>query len=198
MSPEHLDAIALKLVVAESTARSAAATEAALVRPWVQARLEGGTAAISEFVQYGDAYEFRADESVDRGGQASAPSPLRYLLSSVAFCALGWCSKTWALRDVAVHDMSIHVRTMMDTRGEHLIEGVPAHPQWFVLELSIEDDSSDDASIDLWREAARRCPISSLVALAVPLYLMLTHNGRPILDERPEELRSEHRQEQTR
>lgn len=168
------------------------------MRPWVSARLERDTIAVSHFEQYGTAFEFRADEAVERGGHGSAPSPLRYLLSSIAFCVLGWCAKTWAAADVPLSDLEAQVRTELDMRGEHRVGDTPAHPQWFVIELRIDDESDDATIVSLARDAIERCPVSSLMAAAVPVYVMLRHRGELVHDTRPADLRTEDREELTR
>lgn len=181
--------------IADRTRRDAAS---ARMRPWVVATLDRDVTAVSRFEQYGTPYEFRSDESVERGGHDSAPSPMRYLLSSIAFCMVGWCAKTWAAADVAVRSLEAEVRTCLDLRGEHLVAGAPPHPQWFVVEVRIDDDADPQTAIALLRDAARRCPTTSLVARAVPLHLVLVQRGRTQLDTRPDDLRTEHREEQTR
>jgi hypothetical protein len=123
---------------------------------------------------------------------------MRYLLSSIAFCLIGWCAKTWSSHDVAVTSLDVHVRTLLDMRGEHRIADAPPHPQWFVLEVRIDDDAAPHRSVALLREAVARCPITSLVDRAVPVHLILLQRGWTVLDTRPDQLRSEHRQEQTR
>jgi uncharacterized OsmC-like protein len=170
---------------------------AGIVRPWVSTRLERDVRASSRFTQYGHDFEFRSDEAVDRGGAGSAPSPLRYLLSAVAFCLQGWCAKTWALDATGIADLRVDVRTRMDMRGEHLVPGADAHPQWLVLDVEMRSDASDARAVAMLREASRRCPVTALLVKAVPVYHRLVHNGSLVLDDRPPELRSEAAEEQT-
>ncbi|RXZ46170.1 OsmC family protein [Agromyces binzhouensis] len=198
MSADLIDRPRLRASLQRISERTRADAASARMRPWVAARLEGDVASISEFEQYGTHYSFRSDESAERGGHDSAPSPMRYLLSSIAFCMLGWAAKTWAAADVAVRSLEAEVRTCLDLRGEHLVEGAPAHPLWFVVELRIDDDAPPEQAVALLREAARRCPTSSLVSKAVPLHLVLVQRGWTVLDTRPDDLRNEHREEQAR
>ncbi|EAR25983.1 hypothetical protein A20C1_08889 [marine actinobacterium PHSC20C1] len=169
-----------------------------VMRPWVSAHLERDTVAVSEFEQYGNAYEFRADEAINRGGHASAPSPMRYLLSSIAFCVLGWCAKSWAAADEPLFALEARVRTELDMRGEHRVDDAVPHPPWFVIEIIVEDKTAADVAITLAHDAIERCPVSSLMAAAVPVYLMLRQRGELIHDTRPEALRAEDREELTR
>lgn len=198
MSTELVDRPRLRASMHRIADRTGADAASARMRPWVVATLERDVTAVSRFEQYGTEFEFRSDESVERGGHDSAPSPMRYLLSSIAFCMLGWCAKTWAAQDVAVRSLETAVRTCLDLRGEHLVAGAPPHPQWFVVEVRIDDDADPETAIALVREAARRCPTTSLMARAVPLHLVLVQRGWTLLDTRPDDLRTEHREEQTR
>ncbi|BDZ64395.1 OsmC family protein [Agromyces mangrovi Wang et al. 2018] len=198
-APEPIvDRQALRASMHRSSERLWKDADAGLVRPWVSASLERDVTAVSRFTQYGTDVEFRADEAPDRGGAGSAPSPMRYLLSGIAFCVLGWAAKTWSARDVAVLRLDLDVRTLLDTRGELGVGDAPQHPQWFVLDVRVEDSATDAAAVGMLREAVACCPISALMSRAVPVHLMLEHNGRAVLDERPAELRTEHEQEQTR
>ncbi|MFC0682884.1 OsmC family protein [Lysobacter korlensis] len=168
------------------------------MRPWVSASLERDVTAVATFEQYGRVFEFRSDEAVARGGHDSAPSPMRYLLSSIAFCTLGWIAKTWAAHDVPVTSLRTTVRTSLDMRGEHRVGSAEAHPPWFVVEVDIDDDARPGDSIAMLREAVARCPVTALVDRAVPVHLVLIQRGKMALDTRPEELRTEHAEEQTR
>ncbi|WP_022892834.1 OsmC family protein [Agromyces subbeticus] len=198
MSPDLVDRTRLRASLERIASEAANDRASHVARPWVSARLERDTIAVSNFTQFRVEHEFRADESVERGGHDSAPSPLRYLLSSIAFCVLGWCAKTWAAADVPVHRLEADVRTRLDLRGEHRVGEVPPHPTWFVLELRVDDETDADHATSLAREAVDRCPVSALIARAVPVHLIVVHHGATVLDERPDELRSEHREEQTR
>lgn len=198
MSRELIDRPRLRASL-ETLARRTRRDEAsARMRPWVVASLERDVTAVARFEQYGAEHEFRSDESTERGGHDSAPSPMRYLLASIAFCMVGWCAKTWASRDHTVRSLEVEVRSLLDLRGEHLVDGAPPYPQWFVIEVRIDDDAPGDAAVELVREAARRCPTTSLVARAVPVHLVLVRRGWTLLDTRPDDLRTEDREDQTR
>jgi uncharacterized OsmC-like protein len=162
------------------------------VRPWVSTRLEQDVRAVARFLQYDQPHEMRCDESRGRAGLGLAPSPMRYLLGALAFCLQGWCAKVVSVREIDVEDLQIDARTLLDMRGEHLVDGVPAHPQWFVLDVRISSASSPQQVIDMVSEAVRRCPVTALVARAVPVHLLITHNGTMTYDERPDDLRREH------
>lgn len=163
-----------------------------LVRPWVSARLDHDVRSTSEFEQYGRPFVFRSDESSGRGGGDQAPSPMRYLLSGVAFCMLGWSAKASAARDVTLERLQVDVRTLLDMRGEHLVDDVPAHPQWMVVDVDVDSPNDVGLVVEVLVDALRRCPVTSLMSRAVPLYLMVRHNGDVTRDDRPDELRDEH------
>ncbi|MGH3585498.1 MAG: OsmC-related (seleno)protein [Pseudonocardia sp.] len=192
IDPELIDMARLRENVEGTARRLRAEPRHGVVRPWVSTRLERDVRAVARFEQYGDAYELRCDESAGRAGTGSAPSPMRYLLSGVAFCLQVWCAKAAALAGVHVHDLQIDVRTLLDMRGEHRVGDVPAHPQWFVLDVRVQSPAAAADVIGIVRDAARRCPVIALVAQAVPVHLLVAHNGSTVLDERPAQLRHEH------
>lgn len=198
MSDELTNAPHLREVVLSTSERLAREPGAARMRPWVSTRLEQDVRAVARFMQYDQPYEFRCDESPARAGLGSAPSPMRYLLSGLAFCLQVWCAKVAALHDAALHELQIDVRTLLDMRGEHLVDDVPAHPQWFVLDVRLRSPAPPDTVIAVVREAARRCPVTSLVRAAVPVHLLITHNGTTTYDDRPDDLREEHEEMTTR
>ncbi len=172
------------------------ATESALrddpttghVRPRVQSQLVADVHAASDFDQYGKHFSFACDESLDRGGTAAAPSPLRYFLSSIAFCLQVWYSKGAALTGCQIEEQEIVVRTYLDMRGEHLIDDRVPHPQWIVVESAIISPSPSARILAMVDEANRRCPVTTLVERAVPIYERITHNGEVIRDSMPPDL----------
>lgn len=198
MSRELVDLELLRGNVIATHDRLSVAPSDGIVRPWVTVTLDHNVAGSSTFTQYGHPFEFRSDEADTRGGGGSAPSPLRYLLSSIGFCAQGWCAKTWSLRGIQLEALTIHVRSLLDMRGEHLVESVDPHPQWFVVDVRAQSSADPSTAIELANEALRRCPVTALMARAVPVYLVLEHNGALAYDGRPEALRTEHEQELTR
>ncbi len=193
-----IDVERLASAVREQSTRFEQRPSDAIVRPWVEAALEQDVLGVSSFVQYGSSHEFRSDEAVDRGGQESAPSPMRYMLSGVAFCFQGWCAKTFAVHGHRLTSLRLGVRTMLDIRGELLLADVPAHPQWIVLDATVESLVPAGEVLAHLQEAKRRCPLTALLAQAVPVHLRATLNGLPLIDERPDALRTEHLQEMTR
>ena len=194
MPTELTDAERLRENVLSTHARLAADPGLGRVRPWVSTRLEQDVRAVARFVQYDQPYEFRCDESVDRAGLGSAPSPMRYLLSSLAFCMQGWCAKVAALKGAPLEDLQIDIRTLLDMRGEHFVDDTPSHPEWFVVDIRLSSPAASEVVAEIAQEAARRCPISSLLRAAVPIYLLVNHNGHLVLDERPEDLSTEHQE----
>ncbi len=192
MSGDRINGRLLRENVESITERVRESPALGRVRPWVSTRLEQDVRAVARFMQYDQPHELRCDESTGRAGLGTAPSPMRYLLSSLAFCLQVWCAKVAALRGMDVEDLQIDVRTLLDMRGEHLVDDVPPHPQWFVLDVRITSGAPVRRVIDVVTEAGRRCPVTSLASRAVPLHLLITHNGTTTYDERPDDLRHEH------
>lgn len=156
------------------------------VRPRVATRLIGNVHARSEFLQYDKEFAFECDESEGRAGAGSAPSPLRYFLSGLAFCQQVWYAKGAALAGCDIEDLEIDVLTYMDMRGEHLIDGIAPNPQWIVIDARITTPGTDEQVLALVDEANARCPVYNLVVKAVPIYERIARNGTVVRDTIPE------------
>jgi uncharacterized OsmC-like protein len=156
------------------------------VRPRVVTRLVENVNARSEFVQYDKHFAFECDESDGRAGTGSAPSPLRYFLSGLAFCQQVWYAKGAALAGCEIEDLEIDVVTYMDMRGEHLIDDIPPNPQWIVIEANVTTPGTDEQVLTLVDEANARCPVYNLVVKAVPIYERISRNGTLLRDTVPE------------
>ena len=156
------------------------------VRPRVSTRLVENVNARSEFVQYDKEFAFECDESEGRAGTGSAPSPLRYFLSGLAFCQQVWYAKGAALVGCEIEDLEIDVLTYMDMRGEHLIDGIPPNPQWIVIDARVTTPNTDEEVLAMVDEANARCPVYNLVVKAVPIYERIARNGAVVRDTTPE------------
>ena len=168
--------------LAESLARD---PSTGFVTPRVATTLVEDVRAVSVFTQYGSEFEFRCDESEGRGGRGEAPSPLRYLLSSLAFCQQVWYAKGAAIVGCEVVALEINVETFMDMRGEHLIDEIPTHPQWFLVTALVDSPSPSKDVEAMAEEAKSRCPVYGLLSRAVPIYNRLLHNGVVLKDAIP-------------
>lgn len=155
------------------------------VWPRVHTTLSSDVLSTSKFVQYGNDYEFRSDEAEERGGSGAAPSPLRYLLSSLAFCMQGFYAKGASVVGVELDASEVGVLTYMDMRGEHLIGEVPPNPQWFVVEAKFTTDSEVAAVLAMVDDANSRCPVRNLLDKAVPIYEQIYRNDEPVRDTFP-------------
>lgn len=155
------------------------------VYPSVQTTLVSDVHAVSAFEQYGKRFTFACDESFDRGGGATAPSPLRYFLSGIAFCLQVWYAKGAAITGCDIEHQEIGITTYLDMRGEHRIDDRPPHPQWIIVDAAITSPAPPDSVLAMVDEANRRCPVSTLVGKAVPIYERITHNGARIRDTVP-------------
>lgn len=160
---------------------------AGLVRPKVTTNLVSNVVAESVFIQYGKEFTFRCDEASSRAGGDSAPSPLRYFLSGLAFCQQVWYAKASALVGVDLEDLTISVHTFMDMRGEHRMGDVPPHPQWIAIEADVQSPGEPERILEMVDEANARCPLYSLVARAVPIHERIRHSGAVIRDTIPTE-----------
>ncbi len=178
-----LDRLRANVVGTAETLRSD--DSAGHVRPRVVTRLIQNVNARSDFTQYDKAFSFECDESEGRAGTGSAPSPLRYFLSGLAFCQQVWYAKGAALVGCEIEDLEIDVLTYMDMRGEHLIDGVPPNPQWIVIEAEVTTPGTDAQVLALVDEANARCPVYNLVSKAVPIYERIHRNGVLLRDTVP-------------
>ena len=186
----RIDIDKLAANVTETTALLRSDPTAGHVRPNVKTRLIADVQAQSDFVQYGREFSFRCDESDDRAGRGEAPSPLRYFLSGLAFCQQVWYAKGAALVGIEIEELELDVRTYMDMRGEHLIDGIPPNPQWIVIEARVSSPGSGDDVLAMVDEANARCPVYSLVSKAIPIHERIVHNGSVLRDTIPEGLES--------
>lgn len=184
-APIRVDNAKLRANVEKTTALLIADPNAGHVRPLVKTTLVKNVHARSDFVQYDKSFSFECDESDGRAGASQAPSPLRYLLSSIAFCLQVWFAKGAALVDVEIDDLEIDVRTYMDMRGEHKVGDVSPNPQWIAVEASVVSRSSVQSVLSMADEANARCPVTNLVAKAIPVYERIRLNGTVIRDTVP-------------
>lgn len=167
--------------------RLAADDDAGLMRPSVSARLVQDVSVESRFDQYDQSYTFHGDEAHSRGGHERGPSPMRYFLSGIAFCLVGWYAKGSAFTDVELQGLDIDIRTFLDMRGEHGFDGVPAHPQWLELDIQATSPSAPDNVLAMIDWGDERCPLGVFARRAVPVYQRVTHNRRVIRDTIPPE-----------
>jgi uncharacterized OsmC-like protein len=157
------------------------------MRPQVTARLVKDVSVESSFVQYGRPFTFLGDEAAERGGQESGPSPMRYFLSGISFCLIGWWAKGSAMLDVELSSLAVTTRTFLDMRGEHGVPDVPVNPQWLVLEIEVESDAPAEGVLEVIDWGVRHCPLSALVGRAIPVYDRVTLNGTVVRDTVPAE-----------
>ncbi len=163
-------------------------TELAARRVGVTARLLRDVTVESTFKQYDREWTLIGDEAAVRGGHERGPTPLRYFLSGIAFCQVGWYAKGSAIVGCDLDEMVLDVRTFMDMRGEHGFGDFPTHPQWLLFDLRVESAAAADSVLQMVDWGNVRCPLSVLVRRAVPVYERITHNGKVIRDTFPAEL----------
>lgn len=159
------------------------------MRPYVSARLVEDVTVESTFEQYGREFTFFADEAAVRGGKELGPSPMRYFLSGIVFCLIGWYAKGSTFADVDVEGLEVDARTYLDMRGEHGFTSVPANPQWIVLDIRVTSPSPSSNVLAMLEWGDARCPLGVFARRAVPVYQQVTHNDEVILDTVPAEAR---------
>ena len=182
-----IDRVALRTSNDAAVARLDADAHAGLMRPEVTARLVRDVSVESSFVQYGRPFTFLGDEAADRAGHETGPSPMRYLLSGVAFCLLGWWAKGSALLDVEIRSLEVRLRTFLDMRGEYGVGDAPVHPQWLVVEVTVSSDAAPEMVLEVISWGIARCPLSVLVQRAIPLHQRVVQDGTVIRDTVPPE-----------
>jgi len=160
--------------------RLAADDAMGLMRPYVSAKLIEDVSVALSFEQYGRDFTFYGDEAFDRGGHERGPSPMRYFLSGIAFCMLGWYAKGSGFSGCVVESMEMDIRSFLDMRGEHGFEDRPVHPQWLTFDIRVTSPSASDAVLAMIDWGDQRCPLGAFARLAVPVYEIVTHNGAVI------------------
>ncbi len=156
------------------------------VWPSVETSLVSDVLSSSKFVQYEKDFEFRSDEALLRGGGGEAPSPLRYLMSSLAFCQQGFYAKASSITDVVLEASEVRILTYMDMRGEHRVDDTPANPQWMVVEAKFTTESATENVLLMVEEANARCPVGNLLRRAIPIYEQIYRNRTLISDTVPD------------
>ena len=158
-----------------------------LMRPSVTARLVRDVSVESRFVQYDREFTFLGDEAADRGGHETGPSPMRYFLTGIGFCLLGWWAKGASHLDVEIATLEVTLRTLLDMRGEHGVADVPPNPQYLVLDVSVSSPAAPNRVLEVIDWGARYCPLAVLVGRAIPVHQRVVHDGTVIRDEVPAE-----------
>ncbi len=159
-----------------------------LMKPYVSAELIEDVSVELSFEQYGREFTFYGDEASDRGGHERGPSPMRYFLSGIAFCMLGWYAKGSGFADCDVEAMGMDIRAFLDMRGEHGFEDHPVHPQWLIFDIRVASPSSPESVLAMVDWGDERCPLGAFARRAVPVYEIVTHNGAVIRDTVPADL----------
>jgi uncharacterized OsmC-like protein len=173
---DHLEASARELDVDGSKA---------LIRPAVTARLVRDVSMEVSFTQFGR--DYRLSGVIATGPDAEAPSPLRYFLTSLALCVEGWWAKASAVIGCELESVELEAKLGIDVRGEHGFDDVPRHPQWVEFVGRISSPASPEQVLAVVDLGDDRCPLLSLVRLAVPVYELVIHNGVAIRDTTPRE-----------
>jgi len=146
----------------------------------VDARIIQDVTIEATFKQYDREWSLIGDEAVSRGGHEKGPSPLRYFLSSIAICQLGWWAKGSAAVGCDIEALGVGVRTFLDMRGEHGVGSHPTHPQWLIWDILVSSPTPSEEINSMIDWGDERCPLGVLVRMAIPIYERVTHNGSVI------------------
>ena len=146
----------------------------------VDARIIQDVTIEATFKQYDREWSLIGDEAVSRGGHEKGPSPLRYFLSSIAICQLGWWAKGSAAVGCDIEALEVGVHTFLDMRGEHGVGSHPTHPQWLIWDILVSSPTPSEEINSMIDWGDERCPLGVLVRMAIPIYERVTHNGSVI------------------
>lgn len=158
------------------------------IRPGVKARLVEDVTMNVTFTQFGHLFELAGVLASEHGRDTVAPSPLRYFLTSIALCVEGWWARGSAIVGCELEAVELETRTYLDIRGEHGFAGIASHPRWIVLDGAVSSPSSTERVLESVDWGNARCPLLSLVRMAVPVYERITHNGSVVRDLLPADL----------
>jgi uncharacterized OsmC-like protein len=157
-------------------------------RVGVDARIVQDVTVDVTFEQYEREWSLVGDEAVSRGGHETGPSPLRYFMSGIGICQLGWWAKGSATLGYDVENLAVGVRTFLDMRGEHGFGDHPTYPQWFGLHVDVTSPATPEQVLEMIDWGDERCPLGVLVRRAIPIYERVVHNGTLIRDTVPADL----------
>ncbi len=144
-----------------------------------------------EWQEFGKTFRFETDEANQRGGDDSAPSPLRYFLAGLVFCQQVFYSKGAALVGCTMDDVQIDAESYFDMRGEFTLPrdtSVEAGLQWIVLTSYVSSKDSSETVLAAVDEANARCPVVNTIRKGIPVYERVIHNGALIRDSAPPHL----------
>jgi uncharacterized OsmC-like protein len=159
-----------------------------LMHPYVSAQLIEDVSVSLSFEQYDREFTFYGDEAIDRGGHERGPSPMRYFLSGIAFCMLGWYAKGSGFAGCDVEEMEMDIRSFLDMRGEHGFAGHAVHPQWLIFDIRVTSPSSPESVLAMVDWGDERCPLGAFARRAVPVFEAVTHNDVVIRNTVPPEV----------
>lgn len=151
-----------------------------LMRPQVTARLVRDVSVESRFVQYDRDFTFLGDEAADRGGHETGPSPMRYFLTGIGFCLLGWWAKGSAMLEVELASLEVTLRTFLDMRGEHGVGDVPPNPQYLVLDVTVSSEAPPERVLEVLDWGRTHCPLSVVIGKAIPVHERVVLDGTEI------------------
>lgn len=131
-----------------------------------------------------DGFAFVSDEGERVGGFGAGPAPLRYFLAGVLMCHQVWCIKSAALLDVRIDSLKGSINGHLSTMGSYTKEDADSSFEKLSYEIDMESPDSSEQIAATVKKACRRCPAFGTVKLAVPIEMIVNHNGKKILETR--------------
>ena len=187
MNERLIDPERMRDSVEHTAERLAEFTRGGVIRPRVTTRIVHDVSAEATFEQYGRTFTFFSDEPSGRGGTASAPTSIRYFLTSIGFCLDVWLAKGAALVGCEVGSIALAIEARLDMRVEYDLEP-SGEPEYLVADLRVSSPSPPECVLAMADEAFRRCPL--VHAIRLPIYQRVTHDDRIIRDDVPRDAAS--------
>lgn len=110
-----------------------------------------------------------------RAGTSTAPGPLQYFLSSMAFCQLTHYAENAALTGIALHEVKMTVKgsyNPLPGNAFHLVE----------FETHIKSSDSSSRIVELARRAEYECYVTNTLKKAAKVTGRVFLNGEPLTE----------------
>lgn len=119
-------------------------------------------------------FTFLVDEPEERGGTDQGPNPLAYFIAGAASCLLNQYATLAIARDVQLTALELSARGHFDRRLRGAFEEI-------IYDVRLSSDASDQAVLDLAREAERMCYAhNTLKKAGVKMTTNLSLNGKQL------------------
>ena len=116
-------------------------------------------------------FSFTIDEPSERGGTDAGLSPLAYFVAGAASCLMTQYAKLAIAKDVKLNSMRAVARGYFDRR-------IGGAFQDMIYEIAIESPASEEAIMEIAREAELMCYAHKTLKKSVQIRTSLTLNGK--------------------